>query len=168
MTWNSLVTWDRSGFLVLAASIVFIDGDPFPKLNSYTFQPVSLLFKLLNFISFTSFVSFSLFTMTRVPFSAFQILKHKRMVNIAVVWLATNLEVCSVKFYFMWLHTLDTIRYILLASQYLAMFSFHVKYLGFHVKILHRMKKIHTMKLSHMNQHYLLWWSVFQIFSGIL
>ena len=41
----------------------------------------------------------------------------------------------------MWLHTLDTIRYILLASQYLSMFSFHVKYLGFRVKILHRMKQ---------------------------
>jgi hypothetical protein len=41
----------------------------------------------------------------------------------------------------MWLHTLDTIQYILLASQYLAVFSFHVKYLGFHVRILHRMKQ---------------------------
>ena len=97
---------------------------------------LSLLFKLLNFISLTAFVSFSLLTMTSVPFSAFQILKHELMANIAAVLLATNLVLCSLMFYIMWL-----LQYILLASKYLTVFSFHVKYLGLHVKILHRMKQ---------------------------
>jgi hypothetical protein len=112
----------------------------FQSWNHFTFQPVSLLFKLLNFISFTSFVSFTLLTMISVTFSAFQILKHKCMMNVAVIWLATNLVFCSLMFYFSGCtHWTQFNTYFLLPSIW--PFSFHVKYLGFHVKILHRMKQ---------------------------
>jgi len=90
------------------------------------------------------------------------------MVNIAVVWLATNIVVCSLMFYFMWLHTLDTIQYILLLLSIWPCFLFTSNTWAFMSKYYTEWNKIHTMKLSHMNQHYLLWWSVFQIFCGIL
>jgi hypothetical protein len=119
-------------------------------LNSCTYQPVSLLLKLFNFISFTSFVSFSLLSMTNVPFFSFS--DFKTQTHSEYCCYLTCYYLCSLfsMFYFMCLQTLDTIQYILLASQYLTLFSFHVKYLGFHVRILHRMKQNSIMKLSHM------------------